>query len=83
MIFASKLPERESNLSYTARVDSFPSALSTRPMLLPQKIKGSALLNKILAMFSVFWKSYLVFHVPSNTSSTFLFVLVQSRRKSV
>ena len=32
--FASKVPERESNSSYTARVDPFPSALSTRPMFL-------------------------------------------------
>ena len=31
----SKMPERESNSSYTARVDPFPSALSTRPTLLP------------------------------------------------
>ena len=30
-----RLPERESNSSYTARVDTFPSALSTRPSLLP------------------------------------------------
>ena len=29
--FVSKVPERESNSSYTARVDPFPSALSTRP----------------------------------------------------
>ena len=33
--FVSKVPERESNSSYTARVDTFPSALSTRPTLLP------------------------------------------------
>ena len=33
--FASKVPERESNSSYTARIDPFPSALSTRPTLLP------------------------------------------------
>ena len=28
------MPERESNLSYTARVDPYPSALSTRPTFL-------------------------------------------------
>ena len=33
--FAAKVPEWESNSSYTARVDHFPSALSTRPTLLP------------------------------------------------
>ena len=32
--FASKVPERESNSSYTARVDPYPSALSTGPTLL-------------------------------------------------
>ena len=32
---ASKVPERESNSSYTAQADPLPSALSTRPMLLP------------------------------------------------
>ena len=35
-VFASKVPEWELNLSYTAQVDPFPSALSTRPTLLPK-----------------------------------------------
>ena len=34
IVFASKIPEQESNSSYTARADPFPSALSTRPTLL-------------------------------------------------
>ena len=33
--FRFKVPERESNSSYTAKVDPFPSALSTRPTLIP------------------------------------------------
>ena len=35
IVFASKVQEQESNSSYTAQVDLFPSALSTRSTLLP------------------------------------------------
>ena len=35
IVYASKVPERESNSNYTNRVDPFPSTLSTRPTVLP------------------------------------------------
>ena len=54
--FASKVPKRESNSSYTAAVDPVPSALSPRPTLLPHKLqkwnKFSAIRMKVWGIFS-------------------------------
>ena len=45
IVFASKVPEQESNSSYTAQVDPFPSALSTRPTLLGRIFSAVGIYN--------------------------------------